>query len=299
MPFLDPNFAEANMIRWGYKPLEPYTKASAKWKCTHIECGEIVYPIYADLNRGRGGCSSCSSIKIDPKIALKKMIKAGFQPFGEYINKRTPWKSKCIKCGKISYPLYSTVNKGSKCKYCQGIAVDPQDAIKLFLSNNLKPLEDYEHSQKAWKSECLICGNIVTPKYASVYSGQGGCAYCAKSGLKYGEPSYLYIIYHYQMNAIKVGITNMEANPDRLNEFKHFGWTVHKKYDFDTGFEAVKIEAAILRWLRKDLNLPVFLSKDQMPRTGGETETISMDAITCNDIRLKADELIKGYRNNP
>ena len=176
MTSLDPNFVQAKMIRWGYQPLEPYTNASAKWKCIHIECGEIVYPIYADLNRGRGGCALRGSRKIDPKIALKKMIKAGFQPFEEYINSRTPWKSKCIECGKTSYPLYKTVINGSKCKYCQGIAVDPQDAIKLFLSKNLKPLEDYEHSQKAWKCECLICGNLVTPKYASVYSGQIGCA---------------------------------------------------------------------------------------------------------------------------
>ena len=298
MPFLDPNFAEANMIRWGYKPLEPYTKASAKWKCIHIECGEIVHPIYADLNRGRGGCASCASIKINPKIALKKMIKAGFQPLEEYINIRTPWKSKCITCGKISSPLYKTVSKGSKCKYCQGNTVDTQDAIKLFLSKNLKPLEDYDHSQKAWKCECLICGNIVTPKYASVYSGQGGCGYCAVSGLKYGEPSYLYIIYHNRMNAIKVGITNMEAKPDRLKEFKHFGWTLYRKFDFDTGFEAVKIETAILNWLRKDLKLPIFLSKDEMPRTGGETETVSMDSITCTEIRIKVEQSIKGYRIN-
>ena len=79
MPFLEPNFAEANMIRWGYKPLEPYTKASAKWKCIHIECGEIVHPIYADLNRGRGGCASCASTKVNPKIAICILVEnAGY-----------------------------------------------------------------------------------------------------------------------------------------------------------------------------------------------------------------------------
>jgi len=295
MPFLDPNFAEANMIRWGYKPLEPYTKASAKWKCIHIACGGTVYPIYADLNRGRGGCASCASVKIDPKLALRKMIKAGFQPVGEYINQRTPWKSKCITCGKISFPIYKTVSKGSTCKFCKGIAVDPQEAVQLFLSKNLQPLEDYKGSQEPWKCKCLICGNEVTPRYASIYSGQGGCGYCAVSGIKYGDPSYLYIIYHYQMNAIKVGITNVQTKQNRLKDFKHFGWTIHRKYDFDTGFAAVKIESAVFRWLRKDLKLPIFLTKDQMPRTGGESETVSMDSITCHEIEMKVDELIKGY----
>jgi len=41
------------------------------------------------------------------------------------------------------------------------------------------------------------------------------------------------------------------------------------------------------------------LSIEQMPRTRGETETVSADSITVLEIQKKVEQLIKGYRNNP
>lgn len=300
MPALDPKFAEQNMVRWGYKPLEPYTKASNKWKCKCLSCKKTVYVVYADINRfrGRNGCKNCG-YRIDEKKAISIMASQDFQPLTRYKNSKTPWKSKCMKCGKISNPSFKTVSKGSKCVYCKGIKVDEEDAIKLFLSRNLKPLEKYKNSQSPWKCECLICGKIVKPRYTGIYVGQGGCIYCRKTGFKYADPSYFYIIYHYRMNAIKVGITNKKAVPDRIKAFKRNGWVLHRKYDFVNGYEAVRLETAILKWLRKDLNLPKFLSPSEMRKTGGASETVSMDSITCAEIRSTAEELIKGYRNNP
>ena len=49
------------MLKAGLKPLEPYTQFHAKWKCLHIACGEIVYPSYAVIQGGQGGCRDCGN----------------------------------------------------------------------------------------------------------------------------------------------------------------------------------------------------------------------------------------------
>jgi hypothetical protein len=60
------------------------------------------------------------------------------------------------------------------------------------------------------------------------------------------------------MNAIKVGISNLDAKTDRMKAFKMNGWQIHKKYDFATGVDAVRLEADIKRWLRKELKYLYF-----------------------------------------
>ena len=56
---LDPKMAEAVMLKAGLKPLEPYKGADSKWKCTHITCGQIVFPTYSNIKYGFGPCKSC------------------------------------------------------------------------------------------------------------------------------------------------------------------------------------------------------------------------------------------------
>ncbi len=46
------------------------------------------------------------------------------------------------------------------------------------LRANLKPLEVYVSAHVKWKCECLLCGSIVTPTYATVQSRGAGCKTC-------------------------------------------------------------------------------------------------------------------------
>jgi hypothetical protein len=57
--------------------------------------------------------------------------------------------------------------------------IAPADAKALFLANDLKPLEPFKNTMTAWKSECLRCHNIVSPKYNKVRIRGHQCAYCA------------------------------------------------------------------------------------------------------------------------
>jgi len=53
----------------GLEPLEPYVDSMQRWKCRH-SCGEIVYPPYARIQQGNGGCMSCVTTGLDPNEPL-------------------------------------------------------------------------------------------------------------------------------------------------------------------------------------------------------------------------------------
>ena len=59
--------------------------------------------------------------------------------------------------------------------------ISPASAKKLFLKNQLRPLEAFVDTQKPWKSECLKCGKTVSPRYSKVRARGHQCAYCSGS----------------------------------------------------------------------------------------------------------------------
>ena len=58
--------------------------------------------------------------------------------------------------------------------------VDPKEAEAVMLRAGLSPLEPYKKSDVKWKCLHLACGQIVTPTFASVNRGRGGCNECGK-----------------------------------------------------------------------------------------------------------------------
>jgi len=437
---LDPKIAEKLMLKAGLKPLEPYKGNNSQWKCLHIPCGQIVYPLYSSVKRGQGGCYECgrrkseNSRRTPEKKAIAIMLKAGMKPLEPFTNAVTGWKCQCLKCGYIGYPQLAMVNYGqggcyecghvktglafrisekdaksrlrkqklqfvgkfkwvdkreyfkikcleckkvsetnwdtlgkkgrnTGCEYCsrskagyqqvtdekhkqllsehnleaygkytgnqdlitvkclvckkrkqirrgfllqrkkkmQGCmtcsgarVADPKKISRIMNKAKLRPLAPYTGGHKRWKCECLKCGEIVYPEFNSVLRGQGGCIYCAEIGFNYKKPAIVYIISHYQMNSIKIGITNGDSKPDRLKQFQQYGWEIHQKYHFPKGIQAFKIEQKILNWIRNDLNLTQHLTIEQMPKTGGQSETVSADSITILEIQKKVNKLIKG-----
>lgn len=439
---LDPKVAEKVMLKAGLKPLEPYESTTTKWKCIHKTCGQIVYPVYASVKRGQGGCYECGrrqserSRRTPESKAVAIMLKAGLQPLEPYTNAVSRWRCKCLKCGYIGYPSLNMINYGQGgCKPCGSVktglksrlpkkealsrlkkhklqAIDEyqwHDKLEMFKvkclicrknsktnwdtlqrkgrqpgcrscsrraasslqvttekhyqllkvhnlepigkytgnkdltsvlclncnkkrsikrsfllqrKNNmqgcmecagarianplkiarvmqrakLKPLVPYLGGHKQWECECLRCGEIVYPQFNSILRGQGGCIYCAEIGFNYKKPAIVYLINHIEMNSIKIGVTNLDSKPDRLKQFQNYGWDIHKKYEFAKGIDAFKVEQSVLKWLREDCKLPQHLSIEEMPKTGGQSETVNADLITILEIIEKTEQVIKGYR---
>jgi len=296
------NVARKIMIKAGYKPLVPYVNSRTKWKSECLKCGDIVFPKFNSIRSGKGGCRTCGNEKLGARKrfgsdkAIQIMLNAKMKPLTKYTNARTRWKSRCLTCRKISEPTLNNIIGGHGCVYCTGGKVDPADAVKVMLKAKLKPLEPYIDNRTRWKSECLKCGQIVYPLYNSITTGQGGCRYCAEKGINMNTPSYLYLITHSELNAHKVGMGNYKKRNDRLKRFTKEGWETHKVWNTDTGGEAIDIEAEVFRILRKELQLPIHLTKAHMPKTEGHTETINADSITLLEIEKIIKKVIKGLQ---
>jgi hypothetical protein len=65
---VDPKEAHAYMIKNHLKPLEPYFKSSAKWKCRCLKCKNIVYPTYNRMKTFGSGCIYCRSAGYNPSF---------------------------------------------------------------------------------------------------------------------------------------------------------------------------------------------------------------------------------------
>lgn len=179
---IDPARAEKVMLQVSLKPLEPFQNVGTKWKCKCLVCGDIVYPRYANIKNGHKGCLNCSNLKkVTQEVAEILLLNSGFQPLEPYTSYQTPWKSKCITCGKLVFPSYGNLKKKKmKCPYCAKNKVDEIDAINVMLKSNLQPLEPYKTALSKWKCKCLVCESVVYPKYGSVHKGQGGCTFCGR-----------------------------------------------------------------------------------------------------------------------
>jgi uncharacterized protein YneF (UPF0154 family) len=302
---VDEQTAVNMMLKAGLKPLEPYTNAHTKWKCIHIECGKIVYPTYDHVQRGQGGCKDCGFKKIGAKKrnneadAIEVMKKAKLKPLEPYKGVDSKWKCLHIECGKIVYPTYYHIQRGQGgCAYCAGQIPDLNKINQVMKQAQLKPLEPYKTAVSKWKCKCLRCGKTVYPVYNTIQQGRGGCRYCATKGINMNVPSYLYLITNDELYSHKIGIGNHlnRKTQDRLSNFTKCGWQTYKVWQMKTGADALDIEAKIFKIIRKDLKIPVHLSREQMPKTEGQTETINADTITLVELEKIINKVIKGHR---
>lgn len=58
--------------------------------------------------------------------------------------------------------------------------LDSAAASAVMVAAGLEPQELYPGYQKPWRCKCLSCGAAVSPQYANIRAGQGGCVYCAR-----------------------------------------------------------------------------------------------------------------------
>lgn len=122
---VDPKDAVRTMKKAKLQPLEDFVSVQSKWKCKCMKCGEIVYPAYAGIKQGNGGCYKCGKLQMVKKQLLSKaetskiLSTAKLKPLEPYKGMNYKWKCKCLVCGQIVYPTFSNVNSGHNgCRYC-------------------------------------------------------------------------------------------------------------------------------------------------------------------------------------
>jgi formylmethanofuran dehydrogenase subunit E/predicted GIY-YIG superfamily endonuclease len=227
---------------------------------------------------------------------------AGLTPLEPYENTNQKWKSKCNSCGAIVSPRVADVKGGrGGCKPCGAKSNQTAEFLAKVMQTikdaNLEPLEPYVNATHPWKCKCLKCGETVTPMYANIRRGHGGCIFCQVAAFKHNKPAYLYFIHHKEHAAYKIGIGNEGTTNDRIESHKKSGWKLIVKHGFEKGSQAIKVEKKLLQWIRTEKQLSIYLTNKEF-KHGGASETFGDDSITELEVRNKISEVIKEFRDN-
>ena len=288
-------FHKVNLV-----PIEKYITTGAPLLSKCKKCGNSPAPTLTAIRAG-GGCKYCSEKLTSPEKARRLARKAGLEPLEDFVSGQIPWKCKHIKCGMIISPLFATIQKGnSGCITCNSkTAADKyrfsEDKAVAIMSNaNMEPLEPYTNALTRWRCKCLKCGNEITPKLNNIQNGSG-CIHCSNFGFDLNEPAYFYLMFHSELNSLKIGIGGSMNRFDRILAHSRFGWELFKRKDFSIGKPAYELEQEILTWLRVELGLEKYLVAEQMPQ-GGHTETVDASEIDLPTIWAKVEELSKVER---
>ena len=297
---LHPEDAAKAMKKRGFEPLVPFPGTTKPWlnKCKTCKREQ---EIRMHSRNKTSGCTYCSNRKLDLDIVNSRLKQLEFKPLEAFKSARTPWKMKCLKCNHIISPTWDKINsqrRGRGCGYCSRVRVDLKDVNKLMVQLKLKPLVNYPGGKTPWKCKCLKCGNIVYPHYGDLSQGQGGCSNCADYGLNYTDKGYVYLISHPLLNAHKIGIANSYKSrdvDDRMYKHKKQGWELFKTKNYLKLRKAYDVEQQVLKWLRVEVGLPIYLNDKQMPQ-GGWTETVDASEIDLPTIWAKVEELSRVKR---
>jgi hypothetical protein len=184
------------MKKAGFLPLEKFVSSGAPWKSKCLTCNKVVSPRLAMIKNKGSGCAYCSGVKVDPVDAIKLFRKSRLEPLVEYPGNKIPWKSIHVPCGRQVSPSYLAIKRGQgPCKYCARVSVHPNDAKRLFLANDLKPLEPYSgDSKKPWKSIHIPCGREVAPTYNIIQRQESiGCRFCSDQFVDPAEAYELFV----------------------------------------------------------------------------------------------------------
>jgi hypothetical protein len=172
----------AILKRANFIPLEEYPGNSKPWRVRCTKCKKESKPHLSTIKNG-SSCGYCAGIRIDESDVRKIYKRGGFEPIGKYPGStKLKWKSLHKPCGQTVSPDFAKVKLGLGCSYCAGnTKITEHSARKLFLINNLEPLEPFTNSQLPWKSRCLITGKIVSPTYGKVRDYGHRCKYCSEN----------------------------------------------------------------------------------------------------------------------
>jgi hypothetical protein len=300
------------------EPLEPYPGAGKRWKSQCLVCAAIVYPLLSGIKgRKQGGCKYCADKKrgVGKRIPQEKayilFLENGFIPLvGEkYISAES--SVRCTHtCGSVVSVSYRKLTRniamgsgscrpcGSK-KYGDSTRFKIEQIDLIYSKQNLKlATRKYLGMRYKHKTTCINCGWKWETLPSKIALGHG-CPVCSKSSFKPDAAGYFYLITHKDLNATKIGIANISKTKlaDRYYHHRKQGWELVARWDFELGVEAQRIEKEILRVLRKDLKIPPYLTKQDMP-FGGWTETLSSDSISVTKLRRLIESEIKKMRTS-
>lgn len=199
-----------------------------------------------------------------------------------------------------------TMLRSSACPYCSNTLVMPgfndletmlpdlATEWNLEKNGDLRPSDVIPGSDLAVWWTC-VRGHSWKARIANRKNGRA-CPRCAQVGFDQTKPGITYFITNSSLQASKVGVTNVDSKKDRLQEFRDNGWRVVYTVT-NEGYICQALETRLLRWIRKELGLPPYLGKQEMPRTGGWSETFEAQAVEEHEVIAKMQENLRALLN--
>jgi len=264
------------------KWLEKCVNGRTKSKILCLKCNHQWLARPGHVQRGHG-CPNCSHPN-------KKSLQKERDEQAKLVNCRwlepcktnqTKAKIQCLNCKREWSVVPASVQQGRGCFKCskekvgQGLRSSQKQRDKEAADVNCKWLEPYTTSKTKTKIQCLNCRHCWFVKPNSIQQG-GGCPNCSPSGFDKNLPSLLYLLINNQGSA-KIGITRLNSN--RISKHIARGWKLNKFWHFDSGQDAYNLEQKVIKWWRKELNLPPACEK-----IDGWTETVDTKFISLDEI---------------
>lgn len=218
----------------------------------------------------------------------------------------------CPNGEEHSYPrsAYSKWRGNSGCTVCASRVIIPgQNSLKALFpeiaaqwleenNTHLLPLTPDTAPPSGGAVVNWICeAGKGHPTFASTIwnrtAAETGCPACNEFGYKKHLPGLLYLVERgdspeYRAGR-KIGITNVRSAKTRLKHWEYLGFAVVFKISDEDGEVIANLEKRVLKdWLRSELGIPIWYTKEEMK--GGETETIGPLEPTNEEIVAQISE---------
>ena len=195
------------------------------------------------------------------------------------------------RCGAEGHEWESSLanrSRGNGCPGCSGRAVvrgkndlasqAPQLLLEWDAKKNLTAPHqvNFKSANKYWWI-CRSCDYSWPAACCARVKGTG-CPRCSKHGFPAAISAVVYLVRHDELQAYKIGVSGVGAL--RLQLLAARGWKAVLVEKFKTGVDARTVERSIRHWWRHDLDIPVWLGKEEMGSIAGYTETANVDDIT-------------------
>lgn len=110
------------------------------------------------------------------------------RPLGPYPGAVALWSLKCLVCGHQFWGRWSVLKNGKGCPDCRRARVArtvgrdrARQAERDLRAAGMEPLEPYRGAHTPWRSKCVKCGSVRSPRLAGIRSGQGACKVCGST----------------------------------------------------------------------------------------------------------------------
>lgn len=273
--------------------LSEYRKATEPVRVLCLICKKHSTKSLKDLKSGRrcytcGRKISASKNKLDSNYLINIAREQNLVPIGTINSVKKKTTFRCLGCSRTFEMFFSSIQRGSSCRFCSRTEIDPKEAHAYMVKHHLKPQEPFKKSAVKWKCKCLKCGNIVFPTFNNVSTSGGGCKYCRSAGYNPSFGGHLYLIYSPKFDSYKIGISNLKSRI-RVHESKN--WSLIRKWEFEDGHIPPELEEQVLIHIRRKWELAWSVEAKDMPQ-GGHTETFSaIDLPESRIIRLVASKI--------